>query len=191
MKRLSFTILFTLTLIAQAFAGCNGYGMFGMGGQATDPGEINFTQRVKAEIPDMDIHGSPYTDQQAGEIAAAIEELPPEACVIVWGTSLGSNNVPVVGNYTRHTIDGAFGFQASIYGAKGYTLKNNIKFAHLISSNSPIPFAGLGAYVWPLGTMNPASYHHEWHNIPHPGDYDQHDQTMFINEMKRIIASHP
>ncbi len=167
----------------------HGFGMFGMGGQVTDPGETNFTQRVKAEIPEINIHDSPYTDEQAGQIAVLIAALPAEDGVFVWGTSLGSNNTPVVCSYTHHIIDGAFGFQASVYGAAGYKLNDNIKFAHLISSTNPVPLPGLGAYVWPLGTMPLASYHHEWHNIPHPGDYDLGDQMKFIGEMKRIIAA--
>ncbi len=70
---------------------------------------------------------------------------------------------------------------------RGYRLNNNVKFAHLIYSYNPIPLPGLGAYIWPLGTMNPASYHKTPHHIPHPGDYDLNDQTMFINEMRRIM----
>ena len=167
----------------------HGFFMYGMGGAATDPGEGNFVARIKSEIPGINLHASPYTEEQGGAIAALISALPPDDGVFVGGTSLGSNNTPVVCSYTRHRIDGAFGFQASIYGAQGYALNNNVKFAHLISSNNPVPFPGLGAYVWPLGTMNAASFHHEWHNIPHPGDYDLGDQMKFIGEMKAIIAA--
>lgn len=166
----------------------HGFGMYGMGGPMTDPGEAGFSQRVAHELG-VNIHGSPYRDYEAGEIAAIIDKLPPEDGVFVWGTSLGSNNTPVVCSYTKHRIDGAFGFQASIYGAKGYPLNDNVKFAHLIYSYNPIPLPGLGAYIWPLGSMNAASYHKTEHNIPHPGDYDISDQNVFLGEMKRIMES--
>lgn len=164
----------------------HGFGMYGMFGNVTDPGEMGFTERVVHELG-INVHASPYRDYEAGAIAAIIEKLPLEHGVFVWGTSLGANDVPVVGSYTHHRIDGAFGFQASLYGAK-VALTDNVQFAHLIYSYNPIPFPGLGAYIWNVGTMNPASYHKTQHNLPHPGDYDLGDQTMFINEMKRIMA---
>jgi len=164
----------------------HGFGMYGMGGPMTDPGETGFSNRVAHELG-VDIHGSPYRDTEAAIIAAIINKISVKDGVFVWGTSLGANNVPVTCSYTTHAIDGAFGFQASIYGAKGYRLNKNIKFAHLIYSYNPIPLPGLGAYLWPLGDMNPPSYHKTQHNIPHPGDYDMHDENMFLAEMKRIM----
>ncbi len=164
----------------------HGYGIYGMYGAATDPGEVIFSERVEAL--GVNIHGSPYSDLRAAEIANFIVNLPPEDGVFVWGTSLGANDVPVICSYVkRRTIDGAFGFQASLWGAKGYLLNKNIKFAHLIYSYNPWPFPGLGAYKWPLGTMAPASYHKTPHHIAHPGDYDVGDQNMFLNEMRRIM----
>ena len=163
----------------------HGFGMYGMFGNATDPGEMGFTERVAHELG-VDVHDSPYRDYEAGAIAAMIEKLPPEDGVFVWGTSLGCCDVTVVASYTQHRIDGAFGFQASIYGAK-VPLSRNVQFAHLIYSFLPIPFPGLGAYIWKVGTMNPSSYHKTAHHLPHPGDYDLGDQTMFIHEMKRIM----
>ncbi len=165
----------------------HGFSLYGMGGPMTDPGEYGFTQRVAHELG-VNIHGSPYRDTEAGNIAVLIQKLPPKDGVFVWGTSLGANNTPVVCSYVKgRTIDGAFGFQASIYGAKGFALNANIKFAHLIYSYNPIPLPGLGAYIWPLGDMPAASYHKTQHNIPHPGDYDVGDQNMFLAEMKRIM----
>jgi hypothetical protein len=164
------------------------FGMYGMGGHFTDPGEDVFTGRVKAAFPHIDCHASPYNDQQAGEIAALIDQLPEIDGVFVQGTSLGSNNTPVACGYTKHTIDGAFGFQASLYGYHS-SLTANVKFAHLIYSYNPIPWPGLGAYLWGVGTMHPASYHRTPHHIPHPGDYDVGDQNMFIAEMGRIQAA--
>ena len=166
----------------------HGFGMYGMGGPMTDPGEYGFSERVNHELG-VNIHGSPYRDYEAGAIAAMIDQLGPEEGAFVWGTSLGCNDVPVVCSYTKRVVEGAFGFQASIYGAKGYRLNNNVKFAHLIYSYNPIPFPGLGAYIWPIGDMDSASYHKTAHHIPHPGDYDLGDQTMFINEMRRIMEA--
>ncbi len=163
------------------------FSSYGMGGHTTDPGEDYFTARVKQAIPGINIHNSPYQDRQAGDIAAIISKLAASAGVFVAGTSLGCNNVPITCGWTKHIIDGAFGFQASLYGAHS-SLTANVKFAHLIYSYNPIPFPGLGAYLWKVGTMSPPSYHMTPHHIPHPGDYDVGDQDMFIREMKRIIA---
>ncbi len=162
--------------------------MYGMGGHTTDPGEDYFVANVKRQIPSLNCHNSPYLDQQAGELAAFIDKLPATDGVFVAGTSLGCNNVPVTCGYTKHTINGAFGFQASLYGAHSSLTKNAL-FAHLIYSYNPVPFPGLGAYLWKVGTMNPPSYHQTPHHIPHPGDYDIGDQNMFIAEMKRIMGS--
>lgn len=163
------------------------FDMYGMGGSVTNPGSGVFTYRAAHELH-INVHGSPYRDYQAAGIAVLIDKIPETEGVFVAGTSLGANNVPVVCSYVKRRIDGAFGFQASIYGARGYKLNANVKFAHLIYSYNPIPFPGLGAYKWPLGTMHAASYHLTAHHIPHPGDYDQGDQDMFLNEMKRIMA---
>lgn len=164
------------------------FGMYGMGGYLTDQGEAYFVQRLKKECPEINIHGSPYRDYDCNEIVAIIDELPPDDVKFVQGTSLGANDVPVVCGRTKRTIDGAFGFQASLYGEHS-SLSANVLFAHLIYSYNPIPFPGLGAYIWQVGTMNPASYHRTPHHIPHPGDYDVGDQNMFIREIKRIIAA--
>lgn len=162
--------------------------MYGMGGRFTNPGSGVFTYRAAHELG-VNVHFSPYRDYEAADIAVVIDSIPETDGVFVAGTSLGANNVPVVCNYAKRRIDGAFGFQASIYGARGYPLNRNVAFAHLIYSYNPIPFPGLGAYKWPLGTMNPASYHKTPHHIPHPGDYDVGDQNMFLGEMKRIMAA--
>jgi hypothetical protein len=165
----------------------HGFGMYGMGGASTDPAEATFSQRVKAL--GVDIHGSPYSDYEAGNIAAFIKGIPDDEGVFVWGTSLGSNNVPVVCSYVKRKIQGAFGFQASTYGAKNVGLGSNVLFAHLIWSVNPAPFPGLGSYVWPAAGINPASYHRTQHDLPHPGDYDAHDQDVFLGEMQRIMVA--
>ena len=164
------------------------FGMYGMGGHTTDPGEDWFTRRVKAEIPVINIHDSPYRDYDAGHIAALIDALPPEDAVFVQGTSLGSNDCPVVGSYTKHKIDGLFGFQASLYGAH-VPIPSNVLFAALFYSYNPIPFPGLGAYQWRLAVGNTVTGLHLMpKHLPHPGDYDVPSQNVFLREMKTIIA---
>ncbi len=164
------------------------FGGYGQGGAFTDPGESYFVARLKQELPHINYHGSPYQYYQVNDIAAEIDTLPDEDIVFVQGTSLFANNTPEVCRRTKHRIDGAFGFQASLYGYHS-SLTSNVKFAHLIYSYNPIPWPGLGAYLWQVGSMHPPSYHATPHHIPHPGDYDLNDQAMFIREIKRIIAA--
>lgn len=164
----------------------HGFGMYGWGGWNTDPGESGFSQRVKKL--GVNIHGSPYLSSQVNDIVAEIDALPEIVGIFVWGTSLGANNTPVVCARTKRKIDGAFGFQASIYGARGYPINVNVKFAHLIYSYNPIPFPGLGAYRWPKGTIT-GGYVQTPHHIAHPGDYDVGDQNMFLAEMRRIMEA--
>lgn len=153
----------------------------------TDPGMPNFCERVKAEIPQINIHDSPYRDYEAAQVAALISALPSDDGVLLAGTSLSANNVPVIGSYTHHVIDGAFGFQASIYGVS-QPFTANVKFAHIFNSDNPIPFPGLGALRWQRGAMT-GGLINQLHNLPHPGDTDLNDQMTFIGEMKRIIAA--
>ncbi len=163
-----------------------GYGMMPFGIQ-TDPYMLVFCQEAKAAISALDTHDSPYRDYQAGVVASIISGLPPEDGVFVAGTSLSANDVTVIGSYTHHIIDGAFGFQASNYGVH-QPLTANVKFAHLISSDNPIPFPGLGGYRWQRGEMM-GGLILQTRNIPHPGDYYAPDRAMFIREMKNIIAA--
>lgn len=162
-----------------------GFGMYGMMpfGIQTDPGENGFSQRVKTELS-VDIGGSPYRDYQCADIAAMIDKLPDDAIVLVWGTSLGANDCPVVGSYTKRTVHGLWGFQASLFGAK-VPITANVKFAHLIYSYNPLNF-GLGAYLWTAaqGVQEPTLTRKD---LPHPGDYDVPSQNMFLAEMKRVI----
>ncbi len=163
----------------------HGFGMYGMGGATTDPAEAGFSRRVATL--GIDIHDSPYQDTQVNKIAAIIDKLPPEDGVFVWGTSLGANNTPVVCGRTKHRIDGAFGFQASLYGDHS-SLTKNVKFAHLIYSYNPVPAPGLGAYIWGAGTIDPNKYHRTPKDLPHPGDYDTASQDLYLGEMKRIMG---
>ncbi len=88
----------------------------------------------------------------------------------------------------KRTVHGVWGFQASLYGYHS-SLSANVKFSHLIYSYNPIPFPGLGAYMWQVGTMIPLSYHRTRKDLPHPGDSDSDSQDMFLREMKRVIAN--
>ncbi len=169
-------------------------GMFGKFG--SDPGATVMTKRM-AQIG-IAMHGSPYEDYDAGKIAFTINGLSEEDGVFVCGTSLGACDVPVVCNYVtryktgRSRIDGAFGFQASYWGAKGFLLNDNVKFAHLIYSYMPIPFPLIGAYKWPRGTMEEKNFRLTPHHLIHPGDYDANDQNTFLWEMQKImIGSKP
>lgn len=164
------------------------FGGYGWGGHGTDPGEGGFVANLKRQVPEIHIHDSPYLYWQFAALGPTLDALPEEDGVIIEGTSLSSNDVPYLALTTKRVIDGAFGFQASIYGYHG-ALPRNILFAHLIYSYNPIPLPGLGGYRWDVGAMNPASYHQTKHDIPHPGDYDLHDQNMFIQEIQRIIAN--
>ncbi len=164
------------------------FGMYGMGGHTTDPGEDWFTQRVKAEIPEIDIHNSPYRDTDAGYIAGEIGKLPEDAVVFVQGTSLGANDCPVVSSYTSKTIHGMFGFQASMFGVH-QPIGPNVLFAHLFYSYNPIPLPLLGAYQWRLTPGNSVtSLYLSPKHLPHPGDYDVPSQNVFLANIKSIIA---
>ena len=169
------------------------YGMSGMWGPMTNPAAYSFAKRVSQL--GVDIHASPYRDYDAGHIALEVSKIPDSEGVFLCGTSLGADDVPVVCSYVlrykdrRTRIDGAFGFQASIYGPKGYPLNKNVKFAHLIYSYNPWPFPGLGMYKWPAGTMDPKNFHLTPHHLPHPGDYDIGDQNMFLREMQSIMKA--
>jgi hypothetical protein len=164
----------------------HGFGIFGMWGPITDPGEHWFSNRVRDELG-VNIHESPYRDYDVNNIVAEILRLPLTAVVLIWGTSLGANNAPIVAQYARRRIDGVFGFQASIWGAHGY-VTSNVKHAHLISSDNPMN-GGLGAYRWIDSTGKPGVVSYTTRNLPHPGDTDQWSQDLFLGEMKAIIAN--
>jgi hypothetical protein len=164
------------------------FGMYGMMpfGMATDPYMGAFCNEVKAAIPGMVMHDSPYRDYAAYHIAAEINMLAPDDGVFVAGTSLGANNCPLVASQTRHIVNGLFGFQASNYGMK-VPLTHNVAFAHLFSSDNPIPLPGLGSYRWERGAMT-GGLILQTHNVPHPGDYVAADRAIYIREMKTIIS---
>lgn len=165
----------------------HGFGFSGMWANwGTDPAEGTFSERV-AKLG-VHIYGSPFPDQESTAFVPRINAIPESEGVFLWGTSLGCNNIAVVANLVKRRIDGIFGFQASIYGAKRYPINNNVRFAHLIYSYNPLPLPGLGAYKWPRGTIDAKHYVQTPHHIAHPGDYDVNDQNMFLREMREIMA---
>lgn len=166
----------------------HGFGFSGMwANYGSDPAEVVFSKHV-AELGVI-TYGSPYPDEQATLFVPRINKIPDDEGVFLWGTSLGANNIAVVANLVKRRIDGMFGFQASLYGARGYAINSNVMHAHLIYSYNPWPFPGLGAYCWPRGTVYPKRYVTTAHHLPHPGDGDVNDQNMFLREMKGIMAA--
>jgi hypothetical protein len=162
------------------------FGMYGMWGPITDFGESHFLDRCRAEISDLQVHG-PYRDYDVATIVSEMRALPTDAVLFVQGTSLGSNNSPVVANYLdTRTIHGVFGFQASQWGAHSL-LPKNVLFAHLIYSENPIN-CGLGSYVWQTDKDFKGGYVRSRIDDVHPGDGNQNSQEMFIHEIRRIIA---
>ena len=181
----------------------HGFYLYGMWGPITDPGARTMTERMAAELP-INMHASPYRDYDVNTIVDIIMGLPPEDKVLVAGTSLGSNNAPVVGAYVylrnkSRIIHGIWGFQASVWGAHAEPgtsypgITSNVLYAHLISSDFPTN-AGLGAYRWVAAPGNEvtnggAGPMLTTHDYPHPGDGVTADQDMFLAEMKRVIGA--
>jgi len=178
----------------------HGFYLYGMYGPVTDPGARTMSQRMAEELPGINMHDSPYRDYDVNEICYIIKELAENDVVLVAGTSLGSNNTPVVGAYAylnnpKRIIHGIWGFQASIWGAKAGSsqyypgITPNVKFAHLAYSTNPLNF-GLGAYVWQKvpGNHTTNLYAFDTGDL-HPGDQNVNVQDMFLAEMKRVIAS--
>jgi len=163
-----------------------GFGMFGLWGPLTNPGERMFSNRVKVECG-VDVRGSPYRDYDVGTIDAEIEASPASAIILLWGSSLGCNNCPVVASRTQRTIHGMWGFQASSApGAARQPITDNVLFAHEVYN----PHIFLGSRRW---SKVPGNYVTSLHitemDDVHPGDQDVHVQDVFIAEMKRVIAN--
>lgn len=163
-----------------------GFGMYGQWGPVTDSGEREFTAKV-AELG-VDIKGSPYRDYDVNAIVAEISSLPADATILVWGSSLGANNSPVVGAYTHRRIHGMWGFQASLYGSQ-VAITPNVLFAHEVYNPLWIETMGLGAYEWVVAKGNTVTnlYVSKRYDL-HPGETEQ-SQAMFLGEMQRVIAN--
>lgn len=166
------------------------YTFFGMwGAWGTDVYMQIFTRQIKDL--GVDVHESPYNDMDATSMIHVIHAIPEDEGVFLAGTSLGANNIAIIAYSCGRRIDGMFGFQASLYGVRGYPIQNNVRWAHLTYSYNPWPFPGLGAYRWPQGSIPAARYIRTGHHIPHPGDYDDGDRAKYIAEIKRITAGAP
>lgn len=177
----------------------HGFFIYGMWGPVTDPGARTMTQRMAAELPDINMHASPYRDYDVNDIVATIMALPLTDKVIVSGTSLGSNNTPVVGAYVylqnkERIIHGIWGFQASIWGAQSRPdttypgITPNVLFSDLAYSTNPIN-AGLGAYVWQKAPGNTVTNDYSFDTFDvHPGDGNVKTQDRFLAEMQRVLA---
>lgn len=159
--------------------------MYGQWGPVTDSGEREFTAKVAAL--GVDIGGSPYRDYEVTKIANDFNAAPHDAVLLLWGSSLGANNCPVVAVYTHRAIHGMWGFQASEYGAK-VAIPNTVLFAHEVYNPNWAGTLGLGHYQWVLADNN----HHTNLYLSarydmHPGETEQ-SQAMFLAEIERVIA---
>jgi hypothetical protein len=161
------------------------FGLYGMWGPITDPGEGNFLARCKAELPDLQVHG-PYRDYDVGTVVTEMTALPADATVFIQGTSLGANNAPIVASRFARPVHGIFGFQASHWGAHS-SLPKNVLFAHLIYSELAVNFK-LGAYIWETDKDFKGGYVRSRVDDIHPGDGNPISQELFIHEIRRIIA---
>lgn len=164
-----------------------GRGMFGMWGPVSDPGETAFTELVKREIPGIDVGRSPYRDYEVNQIVSDLTGAPADAIRLVWGSSLGANNCPVVAAYAPHVvIHGMWGFQASLYGAQ-VPVYANVLFAHEVYNPDLAMTGGLGAYEWVKAPGNHVTnLYRSKRSDFHPGETPE-VMSMFIAEMKRVV----
>jgi hypothetical protein len=164
-----------------------GRGMYGQWGTVTDPGERTFSKKVK-ELG-VDIGNSPYPDYRVNQIAADFNAAPADAIRLLWGSSLGANNCPVVATDALHVaIHGMWGFQASEDGAK-WPVPRNVLFAHEVYNPIWLMTLGLGHYKWVLapGNTRTTLVLSKKYDL-HPGETEQ-VQAMFLAEMKRVIEA--
>ena len=158
-----------------------GFGMFGLGAEFTDPAAVEFAHRVRDELG-VDIGDSPYRYFQTDLIVSRINcAANADAKVLLWGSSLGANNVMVVASQVTRSIVAAIGFQASQWGAK-VSIPSNVQ-ALLFFFN---PFVTLGSYKPQLAEGNGTTapfWIERW--VDHPGDQDKMSQDMAIDFMRR------
>jgi hypothetical protein len=161
-----------------------GFGLFGLGAEFTDPAAIEFANRVRDELG-VDIGDSPYRYYQTDEIVGRINcAVNADAKILLWGTSLGMNNVTVVASQVTRVIAWAGGFQASQWGSKN-GITSNVKVFHQTFN----PFITLGSYKHQLAEGNSttlAMWTERW--VDHPGDQDRVSQDMFLDQMRRALA---
>lgn len=177
----------------------HGFDLYGMWGPVTDPGARVMTSRM-AELPGINMHASPYRDYQVNEIVDAILATPADSTILLCGTSLGSNNAPVVASYLyardpKRVVHGIWGFQASEWGARAGVVDSypgvtkNVLFAHLAYSTNPVN-AGLGSYRWKKAPGNDVTTLLDFDTFDvHPGDGNVAVQDKFLAEMARVIKA--
>lgn len=158
-----------------------GRGMYGLWGPLTDPGEREFSAKVAAL--GVDVGNSPYRDYEVDQIAADVDAAPPDAIRLLWGSSLGACNCPVVASRTKAVINGMWGFQASL-GGEQMPIPDNVLFAHEVWN----PNIWLGGYEWQLAAGNHRTnlYTSKRYDF-HPGETEA-AQAMFLAEMRRVIG---
>lgn len=164
-----------------------GRGMYGLWGPVTDSGEREFSEKVKAL--GVDIGASPYRDYEVNQIVADFNAAAPDTVRLLWGSSLGANNCPLVAFYAPTVvIHGMWGFQASLDGAQ-IPISANTLFAHEVYNPIWLQTMGLGAYQWVKANGNTkTSLYDEPRYDFHPGETEE-VQAKFLAEMQRIIAS--
>lgn len=158
-----------------------------MYGPVTDPGEREFSAKVAALGVDVGL--SPYHDYDVNQIVSDFNAAPADAVLLLWGSSLGANNCPVVAAYAPHrTIHGMWGFQASDYGSK-VPITSNVLFAHEVYNPEWFGTLGLGHYQWVLAANNRhTSLYLSARPTMHPGETAE-AQAMFLAEIERVIAA--
>jgi hypothetical protein len=158
-----------------------GFGMFGLGAEFTDPAAVEFAYRVRDELG-VDIGESPYRYFQTDLIVSQINcAANADAKILLWGTSLGANNVTVVASQVTRPITVAVGFQASQWGAKTEIPPNVQSLLFFFN-----PFVTLGSYKPQLAAGNGTTlpmWVERW--VDHPGDQDRMSQDMALDFMKR------
>jgi hypothetical protein len=161
-----------------------GRGMYGQFGPLTDPGEREFSAKVAALGVDVGL--SPYNHYDVNQIVIDFNAAPADATLLLWGSSLGANNAPIVAAYTHRIIHGMWGFQASDYGAK-VPITSNVLFAHEVYNPNWVGTLGLGHYEWVLASNNRTTnlYLSARYSM-HPGETEL-SQAMFLAEMQRVI----
>ena len=159
--------------------------MFGLGAEFTDPAAVEFAHRVRDELG-VDIGDSPFRYYQTDEIVSQINcAANADAQILVWGTSLGANNVTVVASQVTRAVSAAVCFQASQWGAKTDIPPNVQSLLAFFN-----PFVSLGSYKPQLAAGNGATspfWVERW--VDHPGDQDKMSQDIALDFMARILAN--
>lgn len=88
------------------------------------------------------------------KIAGEIQELPPDAKVVIGGTSLGANMAPwIAATVYPRPIELIFGVQPSLYGTRN-PISKNVRRALCIYNPNWFLTLGLGGYQWERAPNN-------------------------------------